>query len=257
MQKKEMNGSKRKKSIYDLNENGYPLLEEQYVSNEGEWFKWSSTGAIQLNDKKNPVVLMDTTFHDSEDISVMKIELIYNSADQVVAFTTMGLSEEQTSGQEWELYEKILLEYDSQGCCTAEIHYSWKEEEKDWIYSDRIDMIYDDKKNLISMIEWVDEDFIFEKYEYINFYSDDVSTSTEVIRDETILLHFSDHILTVTLQNSESGHLSVYSTSGKLVRRTPLTSALSSVSLHELNKGIYIIHVQTASDTLTNKIVIR
>lgn len=225
-----------------------------YRNENGEWVKDWVWETAESDDKGNPLIVMDTTFHADGSLEVYKMDAVYSDGGLVLGGTNYDWSEEL---KDWIPSQKAQLTYDDQGNVISQ--YTEFMEDGEWIFGFEYTYQYDEHRNMIRETDKENDGFTF-YIRFQNFYSNNTITHNETIRvdrDYKIAVNSSSRTLEFDLGDIEEGKVSIINASGAIVRRETVRNSQHSIPLNTLASGFYIIHVYTSQGEQSRRVIIR
>ena len=248
-------------NVYNNAELNFPIEFYVYDYIEDNWVLDWSTIATELDDKKRPIVCMDSTIHSESYTSVMRYNITYNEIGKLGLVTTFEKIEE--TEDEWEPVEKIEYFYNEKGLLTSEDHYDYdydyyeETEDKDWIYEYTTNYAYDEKGNLISEVDG-DEDGVFGGYYYTNIYLSNPDANDVILSVQSkIYPNPVSDVLFVTIENADNAAITLVNAVGRVMIQQKTSSLVTSIPVQSFAKGYYFLIVQTDKGTKTHKVIIQ
>lgn len=105
---------------------------------KGEWVKDWVWETAESDDKGNPLIVMDTTFHADGSLEVYKMDAVYSDGGLVLGGTNYDWSEEL---KDWIPSQKAQLTYDDQGNVISQYTELWKMVSGSLVLNIRINMM--------------------------------------------------------------------------------------------------------------------
>lgn len=238
--------------FYTISNPHIPVELYDYTASGENWALFANTIGTEFDEKKLPVVLMDSFFYASVAYEITRMEVTYN--DDNWPETIVELTKNENSDA-WIPFRKRQNVYNEQKKEVKNLFY-YPDDDGSWIFLYEFLYTYDEKGNATSMIRVEEGKNTYETY-YRNVYlsGDDAN---DVLPDGTAPhaeISLTDGRLCVKWADEVPFDVAIYNMSGMLMMQQTGNRNEAVVPVSRLVEGVYVVKVTSGTFIYTQKVV--